>query len=441
MISITYALFMFGIFVIIACILSNSDFSSPSFIYFASFFLCVGCSVVLAKEWGMTLLDINTFFVFMYSSITFLSIELIIRIAAKLFKVNSKNGYLPIIERHPIELSKSIVYFTIFLGAICILWSLAIILSYGGGSSWNSIMAGYKKMVNLEASSLGGGRMILSQINKVLLALNYVILYAYIYNNSIKKMHLKEKRIYLVSFAEYIIFRLLFSGGRQSSLFFLVAWLTCSYICNTYKKRKSQVKKEKRKYAKASVTVILIMIPLFYLVGRMVGRKESETIYEAASNYLSTGVYYFNIIVKNQYTSSCWGEVSFPGLFPILKFFDIIPKGTEIMSFLPFSWHGNTVTLLGRWYWDFGLKGVLLMTSLVSFIFNYIYYFKIKYAASIKENHFFVIIYIFLIHVLYFAGYDDFSFNIWTSNYLLIFILIYITFRFVVIHKLRIKIY
>jgi oligosaccharide repeat unit polymerase len=379
----------------------------------------------------MEYVDQQTYNLMLYSTIIFICVEYLVKAFSKASSLRlAGRPVAPMTsavekERKPFNISSSVLLITIFLTLLGLSWSALLIVKFGG-ANLNEMMAHYKDAYNTNASEIGGGFPILSQLNKILTVLNYIFLYVYIYNRSIEKMEKRKGHLYWISFLLYILFRLIFSAGRQTTIFFLMAALTCFYICNVQKINKKIAHKGKKKFLRIMITAMIIIIPTFYIVGRFVGRKTSSTLYDAAFSYLACGLYYLNIIIHNHYISAYGGQISFSGLYPYLSTLGLIPQNAKPMSFLPFCGHGNTVTLLGRWYWDYGNTGVYIMVGIVSAMFSILYYNHVKCSTAIKPKHLSTIYYIFLVHILYFAGYDDFSFNIWTVNYFVIFILFYI---------------
>lgn len=412
------------------------EYSSPGFIFTASFVICSGCSIYLAEDWNIEKIQYKTFSIIILSIILFLAINEIFRFYAKIIKTKTiiQNKYQ---EKHPIIISYSVIYATIGLGIICIIWGSYYILRYLYNGNWNAVMAMYKNILNTAPESLGIGKKLLNQFNKILVALNYILLFAYNYNASCIVISKRIKGLYIISFIEFMIFRLLLTGGRQSVLFFILAWFTASIICKTFKENKKEIKKANQRYVLLLLTAIVIIFPLFYFAGRFVGRKESDILY-AATGYLTTGLYGLEWEIGNNYASNYWGEISFPGLYPLLKFFGIMPSSLQSQAFLPFFYHGNTVSILGRWYWDFGTAGVFIMIVLTASLFSYIYYYKILYAKDGHKRNISIIIYCYLVHILYFAGYDDFVMNVLSINFIITILLIYLFYRLLIIKRIKV---
>lgn len=429
---IILAILLFEIYIL------KVDFSSPSFIITASFLICITASFYVAEDWGLVKIHKKIFELIIYTIIIFLLIEKIFQV--HFYKKSQSPQYKKNNKLIPITISKSILKITILLNIVGICWALIYVLNYALAGDWISMMAHYKDDINTDNLSVGNSKIWLNQLSKIIVGLNYILLFIFNNNKSVKDYSLKNEKLFFFSFVTFIIFRIFLTGSRQSSLFFLVAWLTCNFICKIYGGNKEVIKKAKRKYIIVVSFIIAIIFPLFYFIGRVVGRKEGVVL-EAATNYLATGILGLENIIESNETSNYWGAKSFPGLYPLLKWLGVIPESATPQVFLDFFSHGNTVSLLGRYYWDFQFTGTLMIMGITAFIFNYIYYKKIKYYTSIHSRNFYIILYCNMIHILYFAGYDDFAINLYSLTFILTTIIIYYLYNFIVIRKQTFKKY
>lgn len=430
-----YLIFMVSFaLLIIELLIFKSDYASPAFIYTASFVVCSACALYMAEDWDIEQIEQDTVILICGSLLIFVIVEEITRYAAFIL-ARCKNASLDKRgggrEKQSIEIPNTILNVAIVLALVGIAWSFIYIFRFASAGDWNAMFALYKNTLNTDSASLGWGKKLLNQFNKILVALNYVLLYVFNYNNSCSQMLKKEKRKYIISFILFMFYRLVMVGGRQGLLFFVVAWVTSNLICKTYKVNRHERDRANKKYVKIMLLAVAIIFPAFYFFGRFVGRRETDVMY-ASTAYLTTGIYGLNWEVRNGYSSAYWGEISFPGLYPILKFFGVIPAELQDQAFLPFLRYGNTVSILGRWYWDFGISGAFVMVGAISFLFSFIFYFKVKYKTDGHKRNISTIIYSYMIYILYFAGYDDFVIHIFSLNFLLIIILICLFYRWIV---------
>ena len=416
---IVLIIFAFEVFIL------KVNYISPSFIFTSSFLMCLFSSVVISEYWGFYYLNRETAEIIIKSIFLFVLIEEIIRLLALLFRsIPDKSNKYRYIYNREIALPNSFLYLSIIISIIGLIWSGYYIYGYIKSGDWVRMMAEYKDVVNQDVQSFGVGRTILNQLMKASTVINYTFIFIFNYNSINLALSKKKRYLYILSFITFLLFRFFLSGGRQGVFFFIVAWLTCYYILSTYNLPRAKVRKVNLKFLKILAVVLCVILPLFYYMGRMAGRKESDFVLEASMAYLSSGIYGLESIVKDNYSSSYWGEVSFPNLYPMFKFIGIMPQNAEPIPFLPFFHHGNTVSILGRWYWDFGASGTYIMVSVTSCLYAILYYFGIQNARFLKQRNILIIIYCVIVYVLYFAGYDDLFMNIISFNYFLIFVFV-----------------
>lgn len=429
------------IFLFVELYVLKVSFSSPSFIFTASFTICAFSTLFISESWQFYNLSPETFNVIIISVLIFVLIEEFIRLVSSFTFSKRLQGKIEVISFGGIRLNNKYLYFAIFLSLVGLVWTSYYIIGYIRSGDWVRMMADYKDTVNQDSSSFGLGKTLLNQIMKISTVINYILLFLYNLNTTKGILKKDQKRLYLLSFIMFMLFRFFLSGGRQGVFFFLVAWLTCYYILQTFCASRIKKQKVNFQYIKIFVILVLVVLPLFYFMGRAAGRKEHDFILEAAFGYLSSGIYGLEQIVSHHYESHYWGEVSFPNLYSLFKFFEIIPQNLKDVAFLPFFHHGNTVSIIGRWYWDFGPVGVYIMTSFTSVFYSLLYYYGIYHATNIRNRNISIIIYSILIYSLYFAGYDDFIMAIISLNYLLIIIFIVLFYvLFVPSKKLRKKV-
>ncbi len=157
---------------------------------------------------------------------------------------------------------------------------------------------------------------------------------------------------------------------------------------------------------KSGLIVALIGIPAFYWVGVLQGKKYSEmTLFEPVENYFSYGLIHLDYIVRTSvYEPKDFGGWSFAGFYGLLN-----KLGADYPDYdhLPFyGRYGNTLTLFGRWYNDFGIGGVIIMSFIVGCFFSWIYY-KMIYSRNLRTFIRYAIAYVFFMDIIMMASYDD----------------------------------
>lgn len=418
-------------------ILCNYDFTAPAFLVTASFSLCLLCTSMIGDlfpehYWDISEIHIETGALIIVFLIIFILVD---RACFTISKRNLKNVVNK--ELMSLRLSNSILCFGLILGFVSIAWGILNFRNYWAGD-WISTMAIYKLSVNSGAIKESLSSKMLNQLVKVLEAFVHVVVFCYLNNIASKVENTKKSKLCFAVILIYMIGRMIISGGRQRLIFVVVAAITGMLITKTYAEENFVVKKEKIKYLKLMAIIIVMLLPLFYFMGRLVGRHESEVLY-AMIAYLSTGIFGLEQIVADELNPSYWGQYSFPGLMELFKYIGIAQESAESTAVLDYQVfaHGNTVTMIGRWYWDFGWIGTIVMGISVAFLFSHIYYRNIVFSMPSHKRNICIIIYLFLSHILYFAGYDDFIQTLLGTYYVQIVILIYIIYRFAIKNKKR----
>lgn len=438
MVSTFSLVIFFSILLIAEYFLLRSDIFSPGFLFAASFFMCSVCTWIISKSWNIETISKKTFFIILFGAIIFESVELLVRLSPKVvWKFNTKKRIHMLgtsNEILPLYVSDSVLKIGIILSVVLIVWTFSYVAKYAVKGNWNAMMAAYKDVFNLDPKAFGVSRKILNQFNKVLTALEYLLLYIYCFNKRLNAVSKRRIMLFILNFVLYLVFLFFLSGGRQTVIKFIVAWLTINYLCASFNTGKSEKKREKRKFSFITLCIVSILMPSFYFLGRLAGRKEGMVM-DASVGYLSTGIYGLEWMVSKNYTSHYFAQHSFSIIFDFLKFLGFIPQKETFISFFPMTWHGNTVTIFGRWYWDFGVTGCFVLTAIVAFIFANMFYNKINRSQNSAKRDIFVILYGFMVYALFFAGYDDFFFNFPTVNTFLTIILILLFYYYVCIRK------
>ena len=154
--------------------------------------------------------------------------------------------------------------------------------------------------------------------------------------------------------------------------------------------------------------VVLIVAALFTVTGSLVGRAETQkSSLENLAEYICGGLYSFNYHIDDPHTKR-FGQASFAYAYMIPENMGLIPRDDENMATGEFDLYGNTVTIYGRWYKDFGTSGVFIMTCIVSLLYSLTFYYRLIYSNNIYiEHHLSRIYYCQFMTGLIWAGYDD----------------------------------
>ena len=185
-----------------------------------------------------------------------------------------------------------------------------------------------------------------------------------------------------------------------------------------------------------------LCVPFFYYVAGYIGRDfERISSYGAffyVGLYLSSGINFFNVIIMpNPAITEYFGQSSLSAIYYNFLIGKVLPDNVVDMTYHEFSTeYGNTVTIFGRWYEDWGTSGVFIMISLIACFYSYFYYSNVR---NNSDNKFYGILYAKIILALAWAGYDDRIAPLLSVNIFSILFLMYLMYILIVIKKIKIR--
>ncbi len=377
--------FYCAIFIVSQCI-SNKSLISPSSIFSVSFIVLLGLSIACNDYFDFNL-DIKTVYIMLFSTSLFVLIELIVsRYYFHKTKEEYNKRYIYISVKKRIILAS----ISIIILAISLLFLYCIT---EGDFSYR--MYQYKEM--LQEGKIGFPRICIAQLYKLDLAVAYVIGYTILHNIVVCNDKFANNIFGFVIIGSYLLTAFIVEAARQPIIEFIV-YLSIVYV---YLLQINNKRREIIVFIIKSIPCIFILGWGFYksmeLAGRIFHVGKSALHYVA--EYYCGGLYAFNVHINEPARSTYWGENSFADMYSFLRKINITNIQLKIHEF---DKYGNTSTIFGRWYEDFGLFGVFIFIIITALIFSWLYY-RIK----ITYGYFAVITYSFLAMALVWAGYDN----------------------------------
>ena len=179
---------------------------------------------------------------------------------------------------------------------------------------------------------------------------------------------------------------------------------------------------------------------LFTYVGSFIGRYETQKSgLQNVAEYACGGLYSFNLHLDRAASTKIFGQASFTYAYSVPQNMGLMPRTDDSMITGEFDLYGNTITIFGRWYRDFGTPGVYVMTCLVSLFYSTMFYKKVDYSSNrVKEHHFGRIFYCHLMTGLIWAGYDDRVAPLMATQTVMLLVLVPFMYRLLIIDKFRI---
>lgn len=304
------------------------------------------------------------------------------------------------------------------------------------GLDWNSMMRMRRFIASYGDGLEIGIPGIVNQSIKLAKVNAYIALYYLMHNVAVHSVNKKEK---LRGIKKLILIILLYfpysilQSARFEIFTLLIAGIIIWYIFYRfysnilYVRRKNMIKAFRR--------ITIVICTLFILVsilGTIVGRAKSDTIFSEGYNYMGRTMQAFNNYIQEKVpftTGEIRGEESFYGLFKLLNQLGFIDTWNETwyLEFISQDGQslGNTYTTLRRYYSDFGYLGIIILPFIEGFIMSKLYNFAKN--PKYKELNLGLLIYSMVIFSAFFYAYEGFFFsNVISFNYFIVFILIFI---------------
>lgn len=392
-------LIVYILYLLLSIIFSNGRLLSPSVVFSASFTFMLLLAYMFKEILGFRVNE-ATFQVLSFGGFIFVATEILMqwflqRKGNILCKSSTGNEI--------IALSDNVVNFLIIFLGLSTIICIYVFFINTTGESIAVRMIQYKFALLYDDSSVKY-RVYMSQLYKVNMCIAYFSSYIFIYNlanNSISSIRKLKYISIIILFGIYSVF---FNAARQPVIEILL-FLPLVYL-SLHLKRKDR--KKVISLLKKTLPILILLGLIFYYTATMVGRRETERgVLEYIAVYFCGGLYSFNLHVYEPARNALWGQSSFSDIYGVLINLGIVSE-TADMRYHDFDLYGNTVTIFGRWYEDFGQLGVYVMTFLVSAFLSIFFYKKIVPEKNVfKVNHISKLIYSKFIISLLWAGYDD----------------------------------
>ncbi|MBU5477621.1 oligosaccharide repeat unit polymerase [Eubacterium sp. MSJ-13] len=288
------------------------------------------------------------------------------------------------------------------------------------GGSIISALSIYRSETLVEGNN---GNTLVKLLSRIIYGIQPVLLFVICYNKCIAKKKFRYPLFICVAAILYMALLYLIDGSRGKifSVFFqyLFAFtLSLNYGGSISKRYVSSSKRRgNRFWIKAVILIAAVGAPLFYYGGVIGGRNYSQiSAFQSVENYFSYGLIRINLIISkvNNVASENWGQWSFSGIYSLLNKMHLV-SGVSYDYFPFYKNYGNTITIFGRWYVDFGVCGIIVMAFITGIFYSYFYY-RLKYTPSRKTAAYYSCLYVFLYSAVIMASYDDWFRSVITLN-------------------------
>lgn len=407
----------------------NLKIMSPSIIFTASFTLMVYLAFATKEAMGFTVSK-STFEIFAIGGFLFVITEFLVM----LFHSIRKNSIVRAIDHKPLYIKQTTL--NLFFLIMCFSFVLALVsIMLSTSGSIGNRMEVYKNMMLNDIGNVRF-RFLLNQLYKINTATSYVCAYIVVYNWSVCRKKLRANLKCLLIIGLFIVYTVFSQGARQPAIEIILFMFLTYFVW----KLKHSERRKLFKLIRKMIVIAPLAAIIFTKTAELVGRRAVERhILTYISAYFCGGLYSFNLHVNEPARNAIWGQSSFADIYQFLSKFGIVPV-SYVASYHSFDLYGNTVTMFGRWYEDFGSSGVYIMTILVSLFFSVLFYKYIYPSNKNQSLHLSKIMYVKMVIALVWAGYDDRIRALFSMSNFLGIVLIFLIYKYFVERHVHIKI-
>ena len=260
------------------------------------------------------------------------------------------------------------------------------------------------------------GNFVFHQVDKIIVTIGYISFLQFmllVFSNNRKDIHKKLHLFFVLS--TLFISLLVIAIGTDRNVFLrfamycIVLWFF--FFQNNYRLKRHDIYNhsinEINLRATLSIFFILIALVLvFYLMGK--AKQYTSNLYRMVGIYAGSGLYNFNLYVKQGGINLTYGASTFSALTGVLSRFGLNIFGGNTVEEMPlivqtstngYVYASNIYSSLQPFYSDFGIFGIALFSYFMGFVFEMLYAYskhsgfrnKLIYSAFIYPTIYFSI--------------------------------------------------
>lgn len=383
-------LILFGV----SYIFSQGKIATPSVVFCLSWLVMLAISIICYDYFDFHI-QAKTCYILIIASAIFVIVE---GLSRNFFMRNIKKSVNMNLE--PIVIEKAMLNALLVVSILIFIAMIGMIYINTSGSI-PARMKEYKKMKGIGGSGVRF-RTICSQLYKLDLGIAHIVGYITVYNKTInQKSKIPLKQVLIIVIYMVTAF---FSEAARQPVIEMVIFLALVYVILLQKNKKM---KRIIKFVIKMIPFVLILAFGFYYSMTFAGRTlhAGKTVLHYVAEYLCGGLYSFNLHIDEPARSAYFGRTTFGELYLFFAKIKLLDPSLIIQH--NFDKYGNTNTIFGRWYEDFGVIGVFIMVMIVALFFGRLYAKTTYYTTDTSRYHWQNILYAFLVIALVWAAYDD----------------------------------
>lgn len=382
--------------------LFKKNILNPSVIVCSVFLISLFFSILNEKEWKINF-HLNTILLIFSTLIIFiLGNSTVCLLFKKRYKRIKKNKIISNkIISFKVVLLIDIILFIVLYKYFDETYKLSLI---GGNPGGYNLMLFYARNAKLNFHSINRLTVYSSIFVK---AISYIYYFIFSYFSIFKKF--KIKNLFLLSPLLIYCGFIILSTGRAEFIYLLIYMLTIFFVL--YQQKYNFSFKVTKKIIVFGILSLIVFFIIFSLAGLLTGKTQSKSVFEMISIYTGSSLPALDIYINSpKIPNKYFGEHTLFTVHKILRIFGNtqIPQLTSTYDFVYFGdIKTNIYTPIRRYFEDFGLFGLYLIT----FIFGK-FYGIFFYCASYKKNNFFILIlYATFSYPLFMFSIDDVFFK------------------------------
>lgn len=278
-----------------------------------------------------------------------------------------------------------------------------------------------------------------SQVTKLARANAYIATYILMHNLALRKV--VKRRLPKVTPLIIIVVLYLPYNLLNAARFELMVVLSLSIIVwYTYTRELSLMAGKSKRNIKRTVwkigMIVILAMAGFSAIAPLVGRTESNGMVSQAMDYFGRSIQAFDQFVQKPRTSNDLNEIeSFYNVVKLISQLNLIDE-PQNKFYLEFTSQngislGNTYTAFRRYYSDFGMVGVIVLSIIGGTILTYLYR-KAK-KPRINTIDFTLLSYAAIAYCMLLYCYEEYLFStILSFNYLIIFAFLFLVYRWII---------
>lgn len=348
--------------------LFRREFLSTTFIVCFCFFVASSFCLIYKDEWAINL-QVTTVNIILAGLISCFLGEL----SGALFTHRREKRFLyeMSVSNEAYELSVErykIILFILLQVVVLFFYYLEVSRIAGSYTSFSVMMNIYRNATYGSNKIADNVNIVVKQLAKISYA-GTVICLGVFFNNCLETKKITKNIIYLIPSIFYVALSVL-ESSRSDMLQLGLTALVLFYVL--WEAKSNWKRKISMKMILGAVGIVVLMLVLFWLLKKAVGRTSQKAFLEYIGYYFSSGIPMFDKYISSPSSKyeGLIGAETFSGLWGFLSKF----TRYNVVGHLEFrnsgSIRGNTYTAFREYYNDFGIMGVIVLEFFFSFIYT-----------------------------------------------------------------------